>query len=128
MEHFIRAAEWCKELKIEFFCFFLMGFSFQNRRNMENTIKFALRLDPLMIDLNKIVPFPGTVYFSRFPDRRIYRDSHSYQYKGGNRAVDWMCTKAYLRFYARPLKIIRILLAMGPVQFMRFIKYAIKVL
>ncbi|MFA5319831.1 MAG: radical SAM protein [Candidatus Omnitrophota bacterium] len=128
MEHFIRAAEWCKELKIEFFCFFLMGFPFQTEKNMENTIRFALRLDPLMIDLNKIVPFPGTAYFSKFPDRKIYRGSRSYLYKGRDRLVDSMCTKAYLRFYARPVKLLRIFLAMGPAQFINFIKYAIRVL
>lgn len=128
MEHFIRAAQWCKELKIEFFCFFLMGFPFQDRVNMENTVNFAMRLDPLMMDLNKIVPFPDTPYFSRFPDRSIYKKAHSYQYKGSDREVDRMCTRAYLRFYARPAKLMRILLAMGPLQFLRFVKYAGNVL
>ncbi len=128
MEHFIRAAQWCKELKMEFFCFFLMGFPFQDRANMENTVSFALRLDPLMMDLNKIVPFPDTPYFSRFPDRTVYRDVRSYQYKGADREVDRMCTGAYLRFYSRPAKLIRILLAMGPLQFLRFVRYAGNVL
>ena len=95
---------------------------------MENTVNFAMRLDPLMMDLNKIVPFPDTPYFSRFPDRSIYKKAHSYQYKGSDREVDRMCTRAYLRFYARPAKLMRILLAMGPLQFLRFVKYAGNVL
>jgi anaerobic magnesium-protoporphyrin IX monomethyl ester cyclase len=67
LEQFRRVAQWSKELGVVYYGFFLMGFPFQGRKEMEETIRFALELDPLLMDLSKIVPFPGTELFNRFP-------------------------------------------------------------
>ncbi len=127
LEHFRSAARWCKELGVQYFCFFLMGFPFQKKEHMENTVRFALELDPLMIDLNKVVPFPGTDFFQTFPERGIYQRHVTYIYRSRDAVLEAMCGKGYRAFYGRPKKIIEIYRVMGFRQFFTFCLYALRI-
>jgi radical SAM superfamily enzyme YgiQ (UPF0313 family) len=127
LDHFRDAARWCRELGVTFFCFFLMGFPFQQKRHMENTIRFALELDPLMIDLNKVVPFPGTEFFSANPDRGVYRKHVTYIYRSRDVLLEEMCSRGYRVFYGRPGKLLEIFRIMGWRQFFAFVAYAFRV-
>ncbi len=123
LDKFRQAARWCKELGIVFFGFFLMGFPFQERKHMQDIIDFALELDPLFMDLSKIVPFPGTRVFEENKAHRAYSEAViSYYYRGTDDLLEEMYKKAYLAFYGRPKKMFEII---STVDFRQLFNFAV---
>lgn len=127
LDQFRQAAQWCNELGIVYHGFFSMGFPFQDKESMEKTIHFAMELDPLLMDLSKIIPFPGTELFKQSPDRNRYKNNISYFYNSGGIVLDEMFKKAYFKFYLRPRKLFKIIKTIGFRQFFAFVLYAINV-
>jgi radical SAM superfamily enzyme YgiQ (UPF0313 family) len=125
LERFREAARWCRELGIVYFGFFLMGFPFQERIHMQRIIDFAIELDPLFMDLSKIVPFPGTaLYETSVPGASHNERVISYYYRGTNALLEEMYRKAYLAFYGRPFKMLEIAGTVHVRQFIPFLVYA----
>ena len=50
----------CKELGIKTMANFVIGFPWEREKDIETTISFAKRLDPDLIQIQRLVPFPGT--------------------------------------------------------------------
>ncbi len=125
MEHFRNAARWCRETGMVYYAYFLMGFPFQGEKELQAIIDFAGELDPLLMDLSKIVPFPGTeIYDTLAPGRG---GDISYYYRGHDPLVERYYRKAYLDFYLRPGKLRRIISAIGVRQFCSLVRYACRV-
>jgi radical SAM superfamily enzyme YgiQ (UPF0313 family) len=119
----VRAAfKAAKRVGLETIGFFIIGLPGETEESMNNTIKFACELDPLVANFSMMTPFPGT---------RVWELVHS---QGGKMLVDdWddyiffegkaryemgtvtaelterMWRKAYRRFYLRPHRIARTL-------------------
>jgi radical SAM superfamily enzyme YgiQ (UPF0313 family) len=125
LQSFRQAAQWCRELGIVYYGFFLMGFPFQTENDLQQTIDFALELDPLLMDLSKIVPFRGTILFeeSAVPGNAVT----SYYDKRNNAMLEKYFRKAYVRFYGRWGKISEIVKVIGVRQFFRLLRYGIEV-
>lgn len=128
LEQFRQAARWCRELHIVYYGYFSMGFPFETKDSMEQTIQFALELDPLLMDLSKIIPFPGTELYAKFPAKERYQENISYFYNSGNAVLDKMFKKAYLKFYLRPHKIIAIMRGIGFKQFLAFVIFGVRII
>ena len=130
LERFRQVARWCRELKVVYYGFFLMGFPFQSKENMENTIRFAIKLDPLLMDLSKVVPFEGTTMYKEFPAlKNLYlKKATSFYCRSGDLLLDRMYRKAYLKFYLRFNKILDIIRTIGMRQFYRLVQYAWQVI
>jgi len=82
---------------IETACFFMFGFPGESRQQMEETIDFAVELNPTYASFHSAAPYPGTDLSSSadkgFP---LNIDEHSFE------ALRGMVKKAFLRFYLRP--------------------------
>jgi radical SAM superfamily enzyme YgiQ (UPF0313 family) len=128
LEHFRRAAAWCKETGMAYVCFFMMGFPFQDRAGLEKTIRFALELDPLIMDLNKIMPLAGTGACRFFPENAQSRERVSFNERSDNRLLERMFRKAHLVFYLRPRKIAQIIGTVGIRRFLGLVSYAARIL
>ncbi|NLE91480.1 MAG: radical SAM protein [Elusimicrobia bacterium] len=126
MEHFRKAARWCRETGMVYYAYFLMGFPFQGEKELRAIIDFAEELDPLLMDLSKIVPFPGTEIYD--PLASGAGTDISYYYRGRDPLVERYYRKAYLDFYLRPGKLRRIISAIGLRQFYSLLRYACRVL
>lgn len=50
----------CKELGIRTMANFVIGFPWEEEKHIEATISFAKRLDPDLIQLQRLIPYPGT--------------------------------------------------------------------
>lgn len=51
---------WCKQLGIKFKASFVLGLPGENRRSMEATRDWILKHRPDRVDVNTLIPFPGT--------------------------------------------------------------------
>jgi radical SAM superfamily enzyme YgiQ (UPF0313 family) len=103
-----------------------MGFPFQGEKELRAIIDFAEELDPLLMDLSKIVPFPGTEIYDTLASGA--GTNISYYYRGRDPLVERYYRKAYLDFYLRPKKLRRIISAIGIGQFCSLARYACRVL
>lgn len=130
-ERFREVASWCKDLGIVYYGFFMMGFPFETKETAQRTIDFAIELDPLFMDLSKLLPFKGTDAYRMYSEeqqREHEKKPHYYLNHLGGDWVDEMYAKAYWKFYLRPRKIFEILRKVGPISFLRLLRYAFDVL
>lgn len=129
IDQFRHAAKWCKELDIVFYGFFLIGLPFQTQDDMKKTVDFAFELDPLMMDLSKLVPFKGTEVYEKDPalSGRVQTSMTTYYDKQKDDFLEKTYRNAYYRFYSRPRKILEIINKIGIKSLLRFIRYGIEV-
>ncbi len=128
LDHFRRAARWCKSLGIAHVCYFIIGFPFQDREGMRKIVDFAIELDPLIMDMNKILPLSGTEVYGSFPEAFRCRNRVSFNEPTGDRALENMFLKAHAAFYLRPGKIAEIAAAVGLRRFLELGKHAFRIL
>ena len=58
-----KAFEWCKEIGIEQFAFFMIGYIGENEETVKKTIKFACELNPDYVMFTAATPLPATPFF-----------------------------------------------------------------
>jgi len=128
LDKFRQVARWCKELDIVYYGFFLVGFPFQSQEQMAKTVDFAIELDPLMMDMSKVVPFKGTQLYDDYPEMRLKlkSDVGTYYDKQNDDFLEKTYRNAHYRFYLRPSKIAEIIQKIGFRSFFRFVHYGIK--
>ncbi len=109
----------CKEVGLETIGFFIIGLPGENRHTMQDTINFAIELDPLIANFSMMTPYPGTAVYSQVKreGRLLLKDWEDYvffeqkaRYEMGEMTaelVEEMYRKAYRSFYLRPSPIIR---------------------
>jgi radical SAM superfamily enzyme YgiQ (UPF0313 family) len=109
----------CKEVGLETIGFFIIGLPGETRETMEDTIRFAIELDPLIANFSMMTPYPGTAVYSQVKreGRMLIKDWEDYvffdqkaRYEMGEltaELVEEMYRKAYRRFYLRPSPILR---------------------
>jgi radical SAM superfamily enzyme YgiQ (UPF0313 family) len=120
----IRAAfQAAKEVGMETIGFFIIGLPGETEETMEQTIRFAIELDPLVANFSMLTPFPGTrVHQDILADggRLLVDDWEDYaffegeaRYEMGTVTAELQERKwheAYRRFYMRPRRVLRTLL------------------
>lgn len=101
--------------------FFIIGLSGETKETVKKTIDFAIELDPDFAKFAILVPFPGTEVFDDFNRRNYIKDFNYDNYGIYSRPVynlpglsaqemASMQRRAYLKFYLRPKKIVKLLL------------------
>ena len=109
-----------KKLGFKTWAFFILGLPGDNKRTIRETIKFSILLDPDFAKYFFLVPYPGTEVYEEFRSRGMLRsnDFSKYGLYGepvyeldslSQKDIKKMLLVAYLRFYLRPLKILKIL-------------------
>lgn len=100
---------------------FILGLPGETAETMEQTIRFALELDPYSIQVSLLAPYPGTeIYAKGIKEGWIVREEGGLvragiqnavvSYQGLSReAIFEMVERFYRRFYLRPQPILRIL-------------------
>jgi len=97
--------------------FFIFGLPGENEQTMEDTIRFALELDPELANFMMAVPFPGTelyqivmregkLFAKSWREFGIHDDKAHYELPGLPASlVEKKWHEAYRRFYLRPSRI-----------------------
>lgn len=108
-----------KEVNLETIGFFIIGLPGDTRKTMQDTINFAIELDPVIANFSMMTPYPGTKVYEivKRQGRMLINDWEDYvffdqkaRYEMGDMTaelVEEMYRKAYRRFYLRPSPIIR---------------------
>lgn len=108
----------CKENGIKAMCYFMFGLPGETKETIEETIDFALEIDPDYAHFYVATPFPGTAFF-KLADENHWLASYDWRkyFHGMSDIISYpdlsasdlsrASTKAYLKFYFRPRKIIQ---------------------
>lgn len=109
----------CKEVGLETIGFFIIGLPGETRETMQDTINFAIELDPLIANFSMMTPYPGTKVYEivKRQGRLLVTDWEDYvffeqkaRYEMGEMTaelVEEMYRRAYRQFYLRPGPIMR---------------------
>ncbi|HEX8949646.1 MAG TPA: hopanoid biosynthesis associated radical SAM protein HpnJ [Dissulfurispiraceae bacterium] len=118
MREFVKAT---KELGILVHGAFILGLPGETSETIEETIRFALELDPYSIQVSLVAPYPGTELYAQgiregwitHEGDQLVRNgiqNAAVSYRGLSREMIFeMVERFYRRFYLRPRPILRIL-------------------
>jgi len=108
-----------KEIGLETIAFMIIGLPGETRQTMQNSINFAIEIDPMIANFSMMTPYPGTKVYEivKRQGRFLINDWEDYvffeqqaRYEMGEMTaelVEEMYRKAYRQFYLRPSPIIR---------------------
>jgi len=86
---------------MEVLCFFILGFPGETEREIEETVRVALDLNPSYASFHVFTPYPGTEYAVTPGDGPLFVPAthpDALAFEG----LDRLRKRAYLRFYLRP--------------------------
>jgi anaerobic magnesium-protoporphyrin IX monomethyl ester cyclase len=119
----VRAAfKAAREVGMETIGFFMIGLPGETEENMDETIRFAIELDPVVANFSMATPFPGTEMsrIVREKGRLLVKDYDDFAFFEGKASfemdgmtaelVERKWKEAYRRFYLRPSRVMRTLL------------------
>jgi len=119
----VRAAfKAAKEVGMETIGFFMIGLPGETEETMEDTICFAIELDPVVANFSMATPFPGTemsrivkekgrLLVKDYDDFAFFEGKASFEMDGMTaELVERKWKEAYRRFYLRPSRLMRTLL------------------
>lgn len=116
---------WCRKAGICVHAFFMIGFPFEVKENIEKTINFSIDLNPVIADFAKVFPFKGT---------RLYEEYGGHGHSEGGLYNIRLATEkeklfkqAYLKFYGRPNKIIDVIRNIGWGNFFHLFSYGLRI-
>lgn len=78
---------WCKQLGIKFKASFILGLPGEDKISMEKTLDWILKYKPDRVDLNTLIPFPGTPLMNKPDNYDVYWTKdipEEYFYKGND--------------------------------------------
>jgi anaerobic magnesium-protoporphyrin IX monomethyl ester cyclase len=119
----VRAAfKAAKEVGMETIGFFMVGLPGETEETMEDTIRFAIELDPVVANFSMATPFPGTemsrivkekgrLLVKDYDDFAFFEGRASFEMDGMTaELVERKWKEAYRRFYLRPSRVMHTLL------------------
>ncbi len=121
----------CKKLGIRTMANFMMGFPWEGKQDLINTIKFMLKLDTDMLCLNRLVPYPGTPLwnmtkkgdFSLIDEKRSTNDKRFKHPVLNESEIKGFLKLAHRKFYS-PRRVIKIIRAFGIKAALKMMLYA----
>ena len=132
-----QVVQWCKELGISTYSFFMIGFPWETREDIMTTIRFVDELDTDFTQITRVTPLEGTELYEEMKAQNIapeqglsdigffYGDA---QHDGftdiSPEEVGGLIRKAYRRAYLRPQKLVRIARLLSPSDIFDLAKYA----
>lgn len=116
-----QAVQILKQNGIEIFAGFILGELNETKEEIEDTISYAMALDPGTAQFSILTPYPGTETWEELRERLTTRDWNLYDglhavYKPeylNPTELEELCRKAYRKFYLQPKRIIREILGKG---------------
>ncbi len=114
-----KAFKACKEVGLETIGFFIIGLPGETRQTMQDTINFAIELDPLIANFSMMTPYPGTTVYAQVKSQGnlLMTDWEDYvffeqkaRYEMGEMTaelVEEMYRRAYRQYYLRPGPVMR---------------------
>lgn len=104
-----RAIRWAKELNLYTYSFFMMGFPWETKKDIEQTIRYAKRLDADFTQFSRVIPFKNTQLYDIADtkgdnfgeDRGLFYDTARYS-KVSEKEMGRLIKKAYRSCFFKP--------------------------
>ena len=134
-EQVINVRRWCKELGLVSYAFFMVGFPWEDKKQIENTLDFARELDAEITQFSRVYPIQGTELYDMVNKEQGYTESKEDVgfFYGGARVqvegltgeeVEKLIQKGYRKIYLRPKKMFDLLRALTIPDIYTLTKYA----
>lgn len=111
-----RSVQITKDLNMNSICSFILGMPEETIETINNTINFAIKLDPTFVQFSIATPYPGTELFDMAVKNGYLLTEDWTRYTGTDPVMKILAisteklkelfTRAYLKFYLRPSKIL----------------------
>lgn len=125
---------WCNEIGLNTHSYFMVGFPWETREHIQNSIDFALKLNTDLTQFSRVVPLPGTELFEQMKldvnegfesDRGLFYGNVQHSVENISEfEIHDLIKKGYRAFYFNPLRIWRIFKMLSVVSLLRLVKYS----
>ena len=133
-EQAVEAARICRSAGIKSLMYYILGFPGETREQMENTIRLAMRANSDFARFYTATPLPGSEMFDRIKDTLALGEVDFTRFNLINcdivscevdsAELKRIIRNAHLRYYLRPLYILRMLCSYRPSEFWNILKTA----
>lgn len=136
----LRAAQLIKKAKLPLFGFFMIGFPWETKEDITETLEFIFRIDPDFIEVHIAMPYYGTELYSQCVEydtvnRKAWGNDYFSPNTIGTKFVSMdeiqkIRNKYLLKFYLRPKYLIKKVLYClhNPIILKNYVKHGIKLL
>lgn len=69
----IKAMQWCRKYKLQVYGFFMIGFPWETKEDIELTKKFIFKLNPDFIEVHIALPYYGTKLYEQCKERNLLK-------------------------------------------------------
>jgi anaerobic magnesium-protoporphyrin IX monomethyl ester cyclase len=124
IEDIIKVVKICKKIDIKIMVNFIIGFPWEDEKEIKQTINFGRKLDPDILNIQKLIPYPETPIGKRIEDRGYFlRDEKKnfkieeiYHPSLNEKKILEFIKKTNKKFYT-PKKIFNLFKMLGPEGF-----------
>jgi len=128
----IKAVEMSKRLGLFTMSNFVIGFPWETKKDIEDTIKFAKELDTDLMNVNRLIPYPGTLIweqtlkgqYSLYDEKKDFSDIR-FKHKTLTEDQIQRYIKKMNRTFYTPKKVISIMHKLGIKTVFNLAKYTI---
>lgn len=139
-EKVLQARAICRDVGIKTHGFFMIGFPFENRETIKETVDFAIKLDCEMVEFNKVIPYAKTPLYEMLVEAgdllndsvsnvKSYHEGTIITHRVGDLEEDEIkktIRKAYRKYYLRPKKMIDLLQTFSIQDLFELTLYAVR--
>ena len=134
IEQVKQARQWCREVGLKTYSFFMVGFPWENKELIQKTLDFAYELDSEFTQFSRVYPMLGTELYEQIKDKfQIRRDDKGFFYGDSNiqlkditeEEVEKMIRSGYRRMYLNLRRIFQLLFTLKPTNIYDLFKYSI---
>ncbi len=133
-----KAIKLAKELGFKVYSFFIIGFPWETKEDILETIDFALKTPSDFVEFHIATPYYGTELYEMMEKEGLLKEDiegHNYfsnpiggtKYLSKEEVIN-LRKKALLRFYLRPNYIFKTLLSKNPKSLKNYIKYGFRLI
>lgn len=117
LEKFQEVVQWCKEVGISTYSFFMLGFPWESKKELLDTIRFAIKLDTDLVQFSRVIPFKNTKLFDyvdkkdpSFEEYNLFLGSNRFQLKDvSENEFNEIIKLGYQKCYLKPRKMFKLL-------------------
>lgn len=136
----LKAVRMIKEAKLPIFGFFMIGFPWETKQDIIETLKFTLKINPDFIEVHIAMPYFGTELYSQCEKYKTIKcEAWGNDYFSPNTTgtqtvpledIQRLRKKYLLRFYLRPQYLFKKMIACvhNPIIFKNYVKHGLKLL
>lgn len=140
VEENLQAAKWCRKARLPFYGFFMIGFPWETKEEVNITIKHIFEVNPSFMEISIVLPYYGTALYEECKKTNVLAKSplgsdFFHSNTTGTATVPMselmdMRKKAMLRFYLRPTYVVKKIAhaLIKPVVLKNYVKYGIRLL